>query len=80
VYVPKKVEVPIVSPLRARPRSIITIGSKEALVTNHNGPIIIRETAASKQDEVPKELLEMRRRNVPKEIPSIANPCGVLVG
>jgi hypothetical protein len=27
-----------------------------------------------------KKLLEMRRRSVSKEIPSIASPCGVLVG
>jgi hypothetical protein len=27
-----------------------------------------------------KKLLEMRRRNVPKKIPSTTNPCGVLAG
>jgi len=37
VYVPKKVEIPVVPPPRARPQSVITIGSMEAPVTNHDG-------------------------------------------
>jgi hypothetical protein len=50
VYVPKKVEVPIVSLLRARPQSVITISSTEAPVTNHDGPIVIEEIPAPKQE------------------------------
>ena len=56
VYVPKKVEVPIVSPPRARPRPVITIGSMEAPISNHNGPIVIEEILAPKQDEPLKEV------------------------
>jgi hypothetical protein len=56
VYVPKKVEAPVIPPPRARPQSVITIGSMEAPVINHDGPIIIEETLAQKQDEVPKEV------------------------
>ena len=51
---PKKVEIPIVPPPRARPQSVITIGSMEAPVTNHDEPIVIEEILASKQDEAPK--------------------------
>ena len=54
VYVPKKVEAPIVPQPRARPQSVITIGSMEAPVTNHDGLIVIEEILASKQDEAPK--------------------------
>ena len=43
VYGPKKVEIPVVPPPRARPQSVITIGSMEAPVTNHDGPIVIEE-------------------------------------
>jgi hypothetical protein len=51
VYVPKKVEVPVVSLPRARPQSVITIGSMKAPITNHDGPIVIEEILAPKQDE-----------------------------
>jgi hypothetical protein len=54
VYVSKKVEAPVIPLPRARPQSVITIGSIEAPVINHDGPIIIEETPALKQDEVPK--------------------------
>jgi hypothetical protein len=60
VYVPKKVEVPIVPPPRARPQSVITIGSMEALIINHDGPIVIEEIPASKQDEAPKEVARVK--------------------
>jgi hypothetical protein len=56
IYVPKKVEAPVIPPPRARPQSVITIGSMEAPVINHDGPIIIEETPVQKQDEVPKEV------------------------
>jgi hypothetical protein len=56
IYVPKKVEAPIVPPPRARPQSVITIGSMEAPVTNHDGSIVIEKTSAAKQDEDPKEV------------------------
>ena len=56
VYVPKKVEIPIVSPPRARPQSVITIGSMEAPVTNHDGPIVTKDAPAPKQDEAPKDV------------------------
>jgi hypothetical protein len=46
VYMPKKVEAPVIPPPRARPQSVITIGSMEAPVINHDGPIIIEETLA----------------------------------
>jgi hypothetical protein len=52
----------------------------EAPVINHDGPIIIEETPAQKQDEFLKKLLEMTRESSSKEIPSITNMCGVLVG
>ena len=48
VYVPKKVEAPIISPPRDSPQSVITIGSMEAPVTNHDGPIVIEDSPASK--------------------------------
>jgi hypothetical protein len=56
VYVPKKVEVPAIPPPRARPQSVISIGSMEAPVTNHDGPIVIEEILASKQNEDPKDV------------------------
>ena len=56
VYVPKKVEVPIVSPPRARPQSVIKIGSMETPITNHDGPIVIEDSLAPKQNEAPKEV------------------------
>ena len=62
VYVPKKVEVPAVPPPRARPQSVITIGSMEAPVTNHDGPIVIEEIPASKQDEAPKDVFGVEEK------------------
>ncbi|CAD6266034.1 unnamed protein product [Miscanthus lutarioriparius] len=56
VYVPKKVEVPTIPPPRARPQSVITIGSMEAPITTHDGPIVIEEILASKQDEAPNDV------------------------
>ena len=56
VYVPKKVEIPVVPPPRARPQSVITIGSIEAPITNHDGTIVIEHSLAPKQDEDPKEV------------------------
>jgi hypothetical protein len=56
VYVPKKVEAPIIPLPRARPQSVITIGSMEAPVINHDKPIIIEETPAQKQDDIPKKV------------------------
>ena len=56
VYVLKKVEVLIIPPPRARLQSVVTIGSIEAPVTNHYGPIVIEEISASKQDEAPKDV------------------------
>jgi hypothetical protein len=67
--VPKKVEVPIIPP---------PIGSMEALVINHDGPIVIEEILAQ-QDEALEKLLELKIRNTPKEIPTTANLYGVLV-
>ena len=65
VYVPKKVEVPIVSPPRARPRPVITIGSMEAPIINHDGPIVIEEIPVCKQDEAPKDVagIEEKKRS-----------------
>ena len=57
VYVPKKVEIPIVPPPRARSQSVITIGSMEAPATNHDGLIVIEEILASKQDEASKDVV-----------------------
>jgi hypothetical protein len=62
VYVPKKVEALVIPPLRARPQSVITISSMEAHVINHDGSIIIEETLAQKQDEVPKEVAGDEKR------------------
>ena len=62
VYVPKKVEVPVASPLRAKPHSVIIIGSMDALVINHDGPIVIEEIPASKQDEVPKDVARIEEK------------------
>jgi hypothetical protein len=55
-YVPKKIKAPIVPPPRARPQSVITIGSMEAPINNHVGPIVIEKAPAPKQDEVSKEV------------------------
>ncbi|CAD6266680.1 unnamed protein product [Miscanthus lutarioriparius] len=62
VYVPKKVEIPVVPPPRARPQSVITIGSMEAPATNHDGPIVIEEIPASKQDEDPKDVFGIEEK------------------
>ncbi|CAD6267748.1 unnamed protein product [Miscanthus lutarioriparius] len=62
VYVHKKVEIPIVPPPRARPQSVITIGSMEAPVTNHDEPIVIEEILASKQDEDPKDVFGIEEK------------------
>ena len=62
VYVPKKVEIPVVPPPRARPQSVITIGSMEAPVTNHDGPIVIEEILASKQDEASKDVFGIEEK------------------
>ena len=62
VYVPKKVGVPIVSPQRARPQSVITISSMEAPVINHDGSIVIEEIPASKQDEAPKDVFGVEEK------------------
>jgi hypothetical protein len=56
IYVPKKVEAPVILPPRARPQSVITIGFLEAPLTNHDGPIVIEEALAQKQGEAPKEV------------------------
>jgi hypothetical protein len=64
VYVPKKVEASIIPPPRARPQSVITIGSMEAHVINHDRPIIIEETTAQKQDEVSKEVAGDEKREL----------------
>ena len=62
VYVPKKVEAPIVPQPRARPQSVITIGSMEAPIINHDGPIVIEEIPASKQDEAPKDVFGIEEK------------------
>jgi hypothetical protein len=77
--VPKKVEAPVIPPPRVRPQSVITISSMEAPIINYDGPIIIKKTSAQKKDKVPKEVARDEESSS-KEIPSIANPCGVLVG
>ena len=48
IYVPKKVEVPVILPPRARPQSMIIIGSMEAYITNYDGLIVIEEILAPK--------------------------------
>jgi hypothetical protein len=64
VYVPKKVEVPVIPPLRTRPQSVITIGSMKAPIINHDGPIIIEETPAQKQDDVPKKVAGDKKKEL----------------
>ena len=65
IYVPKKVEVPVILPPRARPQSMIIIGSMEASITNYDGLIVIEEIPASKQDEAPKDVagIEEKKRS-----------------
>ena len=81
VYVPKTVEVPFVSPSRARSQSVIIIGSMEAPVINHDGPIVIEEILASKQDEAPKDVagIEEKKRSEgdSKYRQPIRCPCGL---
>jgi hypothetical protein len=60
----KKVETPIIPPPRARSQSVITIGSMEAPIIHHDGSIIIEETLAQKQDEVPKEVARDEKREL----------------
>jgi hypothetical protein len=60
--VAKKVEDPIISPPRVRPQSVITIGSMEAPVISHDGPIVIEETLAQKQGKTPKEVAREERK------------------
>jgi hypothetical protein len=62
--VPKKVEAPVIPLPRARPQSVITIGSIEAPIINHDGPIIIEETSVQKQDEIPKEVAGDEKREL----------------
>ncbi|CAD6336822.1 unnamed protein product [Miscanthus lutarioriparius] len=62
VYVPKTIEAHVVPPPRARPQSVITIGSMEAPITNHDGPIVIEDSLAPKQDEVPKEVAGVKEK------------------
>ncbi|CAD6202093.1 unnamed protein product [Miscanthus lutarioriparius] len=62
VYVPKKVETPVVPPPRARPQSVITIGSMETPITNHDGPIVIEDSPAPKQNEAPKEVARVEEK------------------
>jgi hypothetical protein len=64
--VPKKVEAPVIPSPRARPQSAIKIGSMEAPIISHDGPIIIKETPAQKQDEVPKEVAGDEKRECVK--------------
>ncbi|CAD6226137.1 unnamed protein product [Miscanthus lutarioriparius] len=62
VYVPKKVEVPVVSLPRTRPQSVITVGFMEVPITNHDGPIVIEEILGFKQDEAPKEVAGVKEK------------------
>jgi hypothetical protein len=77
VYAPKKVEIPVVPPPRARPQPVITIGSMEAPITNHDGLIVIKEIPALKQNEDPKEVVGVDEKNTSKEIPNTNSPYGV---
>ena len=79
VYVPKKAKALIVAPPRARPQSIITIGSMEAPVTNHDGPIVIEEIPASKQDEAPKDVAGVEEKKRVEGGSKYHNPYGVLM-
>jgi hypothetical protein len=45
VYVPKKIEVPVAPSRKPNPLPSITIGSMEAPITNHLGPIVIEDPA-----------------------------------
>jgi hypothetical protein len=54
IYVHKKVEAPVIPSPRAMPQPVITIGSMEAPVISHDGPIVIKETPAQKQGKAPK--------------------------
>jgi hypothetical protein len=74
VYMPKKVEAPVIPPPRARPQSVITIGSMEAPIINHDGPIIIEETPTQKQDEVPKEVARNEKRELIEGDPKYRQP------
>ncbi|CAD6251699.1 unnamed protein product [Miscanthus lutarioriparius] len=62
VYMPKKVAILVVPPPRARPQLVITIGSMEAPITNHDGLIVIKEIPASKQDEAPKDVVGVEEK------------------
>jgi hypothetical protein len=62
---PKMVEAPVIPPPRARPQSVITIGSMEAPVISHDGPIVIEETPAQEQGKAPKEVAgEEKKKHV----------------
>ena len=66
MYVPKKIEVPIIFSPRATSQSLTTIGSVEAPVTNHDGPIVIEEIIENKQDEVSKEVARIEEKKCTK--------------
>jgi hypothetical protein len=71
---PKMVEAPVIPLPRARPQSVITIGSMEAPIINHDGPIIIEENLAQKQDEVPKEVAGNEKRELIEGDPKYHQP------
>jgi hypothetical protein len=52
----------------------------EAPIIIHDGPIVIEEILASKQDEAPKDVSRIEEKSAPEDILSIDNPYGVLVG
>lgn len=62
VYVPKKVEVPVVPAPKPTPLPTIRISAMEAPITNHVGPIVTEySTPASKQDETPKIVAKVEK-------------------
>ena len=60
---------------------VITIGSMEAPITNHDGPIVIEEILAFKQDEAPKEVARVEEKKRvegdSKYRQTIWCPCGL---
>jgi hypothetical protein len=59
-YVKKKFEV-LVAPTPKAPPPTIIIGSMEAPITNHVGPIVIEDSLAPKQNEAPKDVARVEK-------------------
>ena len=75
VYVPKKVEIPVAPSLKPNPLPSITIGSMEAPITNHVGPIVIEGSApVATQEESPSGVAKIEKEKRAERDPKYLQP------